>query len=68
MTDEIQLTDKANYLGSDKEAIRNLMLSQQIIINFLEQFVQVTNQDNPEALEYWNVAKGLNAAVEVYCG
>lgn len=67
MPDDIVLTQGAAFPESDRAAIQNLAAAQQIIMQFIDPLVQATNDDNPEALQYWQIAKALNKSVEVYC-
>lgn len=60
------LTEQANFPESDGAAIRQLAKVQAIIIEFLDGLVETANHDNPESLELWRIAKGLNAAITFY--
>lgn len=63
-----RLSEKANFPESDGDAIRQVAEAQAIFMEFLDKFVRLANAENPEAIELWEIAKGLNAAVEVYNG
>lgn len=65
---EYLLTDKWNFPKSDTQAIRQLAVVQGTIMDYLEDFVRLANEDNPESIRLWELARGMNAAVEVYGG
>lgn len=60
------LTDKANFPKTDTEAIKQLAVVQSHIMHYLDGFVKQANAETPEALQLWELLKGMNAAVEVY--
>lgn len=62
---EFQLTDKANFPNSDVEAAKNVCAALGIVIDFMDNFVRAAN-DHPDAINLWEVARGLQAAAEVY--
>lgn len=63
---QYQLTEQANFPESDAAAIRQLAEVQDIIMEFMDGFVTLSNADRPDALELWRIAKGLNAAITLY--
>lgn len=62
------LTNKSNFPQTDADAIKQLAAVQAHIMQYLDAFVIQANQDVPEALQVWELLKGMNAAVEVYSG
>jgi hypothetical protein len=60
-----QLTEKTNFVETDEQALRQLCIVQGIIIDFFTPFVHSANS-NEDAINLWEVAKGMHTAVEVY--
>ena len=48
------------------EAIRNLAITQGILLDFMEGVVHQLHADDPELIALWQAAKALNASTEVY--
>lgn len=62
---DFQLTDRANFPNSDVEAAKNVCAALGIVIDFMDNIVRMSN-DDPDVLNLWGVARGLQAASEVY--
>ena len=62
---EWQLTDKAIFPESDFDAARNVCFALGITMSFLDEIVLNLNQD-PEALNLWEIAQGLQSSAEIY--
>jgi hypothetical protein len=59
------LTDKANFPESSAAASLNLAIALGLVIDFVDGIVKFANKD-PEVVNLWDIAKGLQSASEVY--
>lgn len=62
---EWQLTEKAIFPENDVEAAKNVCAALGVVIDFLDEIVKTVN-DHPDAINLWEVAKGLQASAEMY--
>jgi len=62
---EWKLTEKAVFPENDIEAAKNVCASLGVVIDFMDNMVRQANQD-PDVLNLWDVARGLQASAEVY--
>jgi len=60
-----QLTDKANFPETDSVAIAELAAALGVVMDFLDGLIRMAN-DDPEIINLWEVARGLQAASELY--
>ena len=63
--EEYQLTDKANFPTTDAVAMAELAAALGVVMDFLDGFIRHAN-DDPETINLWQVAQGLQAASELY--
>ena len=60
------LTEKANFPESDAEALAELAVAVGLVMDFMDGFVRLANEENPETMNLWEVGRGLQAASELY--
>lgn len=58
-------TDLA-FPETTEQAVRNLVLTQGILLDFMEGIVHTMHSDDPELMALWQAARALNASTEVY--
>jgi len=63
---EFGLTQKANFVESDDQALANAIFSVGIMYTLLDNVVKSLNADNELALNLWEIGSGLQSAAEVY--
>jgi hypothetical protein len=66
MTDSYKLTDKAIFPESDAVALAELATALGLVMDFLDGLVRLANNDEEEAMNLWEVGRGLQAASEMY--
>lgn len=62
---EWQLTDKAIFPESEADAARNVCFALGIAMTFLDKIILTVN-DDPEVLNLWEIARGLQSSAEIY--
>lgn len=60
------LTEKANFPESDAEALAELAVAVGLVMDFMDGFVRLANEENTEIMNLWEVGRGLQAASELY--
>jgi isochorismate hydrolase len=60
------LTEKANFPESDATAMAELAVAVGLVMDFMDGFVRMANEREPETMNLWEVGRGLQAASELY--
>lgn len=63
---EFDLTQKANFVESDEQALANTVFAVGILYTMLDNMIRVVNKDNPLSLNLWEIGEGLQSAAEMY--
>jgi hypothetical protein len=65
MSESYTLTEKANFPENDAVASLDLAIAVGVLMDFVDNFVKAAN-DDPEVLNLWEIARGFQAASEMY--
>lgn len=63
---DYSLTQKANFVESDSQALANIIHSVGILYTMLDNIVKSVNQDEELALNLWAIGAGMQSAAELY--
>jgi isochorismate hydrolase len=66
MDQDYILTEKANFPEDDATAMAELAVAVGLVMDFMDGFVRMANEKEPETMNLWGVGRGLQAASELY--
>lgn len=61
-----QTIGELSFPETDHDALKNMILAQGIMIDFLDGIVQTMHENEQDILDLWQAAKAFQASAEVY--
>lgn len=63
---DFDLTQKANFVESDEQALANTVFAVGILYTMLDHMIRIVNKDDDLSINLWEIGQGLQSAAEMY--